>query len=150
MEKRKKARSDVRASGQAGREALDRALPAKHLTANTADGQGISRFLLHGERNAISAADLAKIAGCESTRELRKLIQRERESGTIILIGDGGYYLPSEDRAQLRRELETFEHVFDARCRSNRASVRPVKRLLRQLRRGELDGQIHIQEDFHG
>ena len=145
MRRKQKARSDVGASEQARQEALDRALPAKYLTANTADGQGISRFLLHGEKNAISAADLAKIAGCDRTRELRELILREQRRGFIILSSENGYYLPSEDEAQMIYELRKFEHRCDSRLKSNRIAVRPVKRLLKQLRREELDGQELIE-----
>ena len=83
------------ASGQARQEALGRALPEKHITATLSGGQGISRFLLHGERNAISADDLVKIAGLDSTRELRELILQEQRKGFIILSSKKGYYLPS-------------------------------------------------------
>ena len=148
MRRKQNARSDAATSKRARQEALGRALPESDFTATLSDGQGgVSRFLLHGEKNAVPAADLAKFAGCADTRELRKRIQKEREHGAIILIGDGGYFLPSfDDRAQLRRELEAFERTFDARCRSNRASVRPVKRVLKQLRRCELDGQQQMKE----
>lgn len=63
--------------------------------------QTISQFLMQGEENAISTAQLKALARCD-TRSLRQKVSNERARGVPILTsGKGGYFLPSEGQKGL-------------------------------------------------
>lgn len=105
----------------------------------------IEDYLLPGEKMAIPARELCRVAGLENSRSLRAEIDRERLAGALILASDRGYYLPSVDPDIARYELRAFLRRQDARLVSNRRSVKAVRRALRELDRAAA-GQIGIEE----
>ena len=80
-----------------------------------------------GEENATASKTLQQIAGiCE--RDLRKIIERLRRSGVVIIsASDGGYYKP-ETAAELKR----FIHKEQARASSVLYTLKSAKQLLRE------------------
>ena len=93
----------------------------------------ITDYLSHGAQNAISAADLTKIAGVES-RDIRRIVEAERIAGAVILSDERGYYLPNENReaaifettAWIARRLET--------AKTYELTVRAARTYLAKLR----------------
>ncbi len=67
----------------------------------------IHELLLHGGTNAIPAADIARMVGM-SERRVRRQVETERLAGAVILINEGGYFLPSEDPAIARWEVQAW------------------------------------------
>lgn len=68
----------------------------------TTDGAGrqlrIADLLLHGEENALPMRHLRELTGLDS-RTIRRIIERERRSGTPICADNrSGYYLPGSER----------------------------------------------------
>lgn len=99
-------------------------------------------LLSHGAINAISAANLAKIAGYgDNTRQLRHAITWERQNGAVILSNKAGYYLPSENIQQREAELRAYKRRWDAVLRSNRLNVAAVNQMLKQIDKNEIEGQ---------
>ena len=92
------------------RAALTGAALFQEQFTTAADGrqQGFVEALLpQGEANAIPTADLVRLAGYRSARDLQKEIERERRHGALILSrsgGRGGYFVPS------RRDRPTRDH----------------------------------------
>ena len=148
MDKKIKARSDAATSEQARREALGGALPVSDTNAFHGKGQDdITIFLRHGSENAISASDLAAIAGYgDDTRQLRHAITRARQSGSIILSCNNGYFLPSADAEQRERELRAFKRRFDRILKTNRLNLSPVNKALKKLENSALRGQESLWE----
>lgn len=76
----------------------------------------VHKFLLQGAENALSTADLVKITGLKSARELQTLIACERDAGHLILStcrNGGGYFLPDEGskgRAEIAEFVTTLQH----------------------------------------
>ncbi len=143
MRKKKNAHADVAASAQAGTQDIMTASQEHgHCITDGSSIQGIiSNFLLRGERNAISAAQLCEYIGYPNTRLLRLAVERERAAGELILSSEKGYFLPSEDVAAARRELRDFVRRTDARAKSNRLSVRAAKKALLSYEDREIEGQ---------
>ena len=56
----------------------------------------VSGLLHTGERNAVTARDLAIITGL-SIRDVTLQIARERQAGAVILSSGKGYFLPSSE-----------------------------------------------------
>lgn len=92
----------------------------------------ISRYLKHGQENAIPAATLCGIANT-TPRGLRHHIAIERAAGAEILYtpgGRGGYFLPSLDADQAQKERAAFYKVMRARAMCTLKALRPVARSL--------------------
>lgn len=87
-----------------------------------------------GKENAISTADLVKITGCTSSRDLQERIAFERNAGAVICSGSGSGYW----RAKNRQELLEFVHCMDARAKNTLAATRSAKRAL-QLPDGQME-----------
>lgn len=103
----------------------------------------ISRYLKHGQENAIPAATLCGIANT-TPRGLRRSIAAERAAGAEILYtpgGHGGYFLPSLDPEQAQRERLAFYNVMKARTICTYKALRPVA-----LSLGIPAGQISFDE----
>lgn len=94
----------------------------------------ISDYLGHGVENAISAATLAAVTHT-TLRELRRLIMDERKRGALILYQPGGrgsgYFLPSLNEEQARREVSEFYNTQAARCLNGFAAIAPARRFLK-------------------
>lgn len=111
MNKSKKARPDVPASGQAVREdALQGNASHIQYTAVGSGGQGliaIAEYLSHGQANAIPLRELEKMTGLDG-RTIRAMIAIERRTGVAILSDNlTGYYLPAseEEKVQFVRSM---------------------------------------------
>lgn len=118
----KKAPADVTVSAEA------KTLQAKN-TAKTNRSQ-VKKFLLEGEANALPMRELARLTGV-SERQVRKLIERERRAGGLILSSGKGYFLPSPDNAH--SEMRRYIRRVDARMCSNRNAVKRIKQALKEL-----------------
>lgn len=92
----------------------------------------IATKLPRGEMNAISATDLAEILNV-GTRELRKMIQTEREEGALILSSSAGYYRPGS-----REEISKFIDFMTARAKSSFRSIRAARKEMAKIA-GQLD-----------
>jgi len=94
----------------------------------------ISDHLGHGAENAVTAATLAAVTHT-TPRELRRLIMDERKRGALILYQPGGrgcgYFLPSLDEEQARREVSEFYNTQAARCRNGFAAIAPAGQFLK-------------------
>lgn len=87
----------------------------------------IASILPVGKENAISTADLVKLSGCSSSRELQQHIAYERNHGAIICSGSGnGYWKPKD-----RQEIVEFCRTMDARARNTFAATRSAKQALK-------------------
>lgn len=52
-------------------------------------------FLPLGKKNGVKAETLIALFGLKSDRELRHLVQQEREQGALIVSDNNGYYRPA-------------------------------------------------------
>lgn len=100
----------------------------------------IFSLLPEGERNALSAADLTQLAGYRNTRSIRLEIDREREIGFPVLASDNGYFRPAPGPAGIA-ETRRFLRRQDSRMASNRRTTRLIRKQLRALENGPIDGQ---------
>lgn len=87
-----------------------------------------------GKENAISTADLVKITGCTSSRDLQERIALERNAGAVICSGAGSGYW----RAKNSQELLEFVHCMDARAKNTLAATRSAKKAL-QITEGQFE-----------
>lgn len=127
MNENKKARSDAATSEQAKESPFAGSL--QHNKDNTKSNR-IQAFLLEGEANALPMRELARLVGV-SERQARKIIERERRNGSMILSSDNGYFLPSPDCE--RYEIRRYIHRADARMVTNRKTIRVMKDRLKEL-----------------
>lgn len=67
----------------------------------------LSELLFQGYNNAISSKDLQKMTGL-TERELRKVVERERLDGELILANPDGYFLPSKDTEAAAYEIAAW------------------------------------------
>ena len=136
-----KTRSAAATAEQAERKSAEATFLQKEFTMNLATNQGVARFLLCGERNAISSEKLTVMAGYRNDRTLRKAIERARFDGIPILSSDKGYFLPDADKACGTQEARRFVREMDARQASNRRSVHAAKLYIKGAGLTEIDGQ---------
>lgn len=127
MNENKKARSDAVTSEQAKDSSTVRSYKQNK---NNIDRRKVQAFLLEGEANALPMRELARLTGI-SERQVRKLIERERGAGGLILSSDKGYFLPSPDNASA--EMRDYIRRVDSRMHSNRIAVKRLKRALKEL-----------------
>lgn len=98
-------------------------------------------YLRHGEQNAIKAPELARRAGFSTTRDMQHAVHIERDSGELILSSGAGFFLPSEDSNQARREIERFIGSLSSRARSTLSVLKTAKRALKLLGSTPLDSE---------
>lgn len=127
MIENEKARSDAATSEQANERASTDTSFSNKFNTNRLNVQG---FLLEGEANAMPMRELARLVGV-SERQVRKIIERERRNGSMILSSDNGYFLPSPDCE--RYEIRRYIHRADARMVTNRKTIRVMKDRLKEL-----------------
>lgn len=127
MTETKNARSDAATSEQANERASTDTSFSNKFNTNRLNVQG---FLLEGEANAMPMRELARLVGV-SERQVRKIIERERRNGSMILSSDNGYFLPSPDCE--RYEIRRYIHRADARMVTNRKTIRVMKDRLKEL-----------------
>lgn len=108
------------------------------LNAGKDNNFPIASLLPIGRENALSTAELVKMSGCASSRELRERISEERRAGAIICSGSGrGYWLPKD-----KQEIVDFVHVMDARAVNIFAATKSAKEALK-LPEGQLEMEIN-------
>lgn len=127
MTENEKARSDAATPEQANERA---STDAAFINQSNIKRRGIQAFLLEGEANALPMRELARLVGV-SERQARKIIERERRNGSMILSSDNGYFLPSPDCE--RYEIRRYIHRADARMVTNRNTIRAMKDRLKEL-----------------
>ena len=96
----------------------------------------IAELLQCGAENAVPARDLLEISACKNRRELYRKIKRERDSGTLILANARGFYLPAQNPAQARQEIESWISSLSAKGASIQQTLKWARDILRQC-----DGQ---------
>ncbi len=110
-----------------------------HTQDNTLeqDGQGlVSRFLLHGEGNAITTARLVQLTGCGSVRALRAQVEWERKAGALILACQRGYFLPDTGPAGTAELRRSYRRLYATGV----GTLSSAKYLRRELKRREEEG----------
>lgn len=127
MTENEKARSDAATPEQANERA---STDAAFINQSNIKRRGVQAFLLEGEANALPMRELARLVGV-SERQARKIIERERRNGSMILSSDNGYFLPSPDCE--RYEIRRYIHRADARMVTNRNTIRAMKDRLNEL-----------------
>ncbi|GEM_PF-1331323 len=136
MTENEKARSDAGTPEQANERA---STDATFINQSNIKRRGVQAFLLEGEANAMPMCELARLVGV-SERQVRKIIERERRNGSMILSSDNGYFLPSPDCE--RYEICRYIHRADARMVTNRKTLRAMKDRLKELEAQENGQEI--------
>lgn len=104
----------------------------------------IENLLPIGAGNAIPTAQLVKLTGFKTVRDLQKQIEAERLSGALILSKSrygGGYFLPSEGQAG-QFEIADYVNTLTARAVSTFKTLSAARRALKRI-----EGQIPINEE---
>ena len=136
MIENEKARSDAATPEQASERA---STDAAFIDKSNIKRCGVQVFLLEGEANALPMRELARLVGV-SERQARKIIERERRNGSMILSSDNGYFLPSPDCE--RYEIRRYIHRADARMVTNRNTICAMKDRLKELEAQENGQEI--------
>lgn len=90
----------------------------------------VSKYLRHGEQNAVSMDDLSRLLGL-SPRACRKAVEAERLTGKLILSSERGYFLPGVGETG-RAEIVRFQRRTAARVRTGQAILRSSRRVLKK------------------
>lgn len=97
----------------------------------------VSSFLSKGKERAIPGAELAKLTGFGSVRELQKRIEWERTHGAVIVSDSkgGGYYLPD-----CSDDIRRFIVTMTSRAKSILAATESARRALDAMTGQEVIG----------
>lgn len=105
----------------------------------------IMSLLPVGKENAISTADLVRLVGCGSARDLQERIAYERNHGAIICSGSGsGYWRPKN-----RQEIQEF-NTMGARAMNTLRATRSARMALKlpegqqSMKEGEEYGRSEV------
>ncbi len=132
MPEKRKTRPDVAASRQAAGAGFAANNSRTQYTPQLLHRQGVSALLHHGEANAVPARDLVALLGVKDTREVSKLVERERRAGAPICAAvsgeDRGYYL-----ASTTAELERYLRSLDRRLKNIRLTREAVQATLDRI-----------------
>ncbi|HJD45323.1 MAG TPA: hypothetical protein H9909_00635 [Candidatus Mediterraneibacter norfolkensis] len=99
---------------------------------HTGDQSGKTEFTIMnllpvGKENAISTADLVRLMGCKSVRDLQERIAYERNHGAVICSGSGrGYWKPKD-----RQEIQEFVRTMDARALNTLRAAKSARAALK-------------------
>lgn len=103
----------------------------------------IESLLPVGKENAISTAELVRLSGCKSARDLQQRIANERNHGAVICSGSGrGYWKPKD-----RQEIQEFVKTMDARALNTLRAAKSARAVLKvpagqqAIKGGDNDGQ---------
>ena len=77
----------------------------------------IESMLRCGSNNGVTMAELAAAIGCDA-RAIRAQVHKERTEGAVILAGDTGFYLPSDDPETAIGEIRAFERRMKSKARN--------------------------------
>ena len=89
----------------------------------------ICDFLPIGKCNKITSADLMRLTGISTPRELSAAVRQERLAGALILStksGGGGYYLPTD-----AAEVEEFINSYSGEARSLFVMLRSAREYMK-------------------
>ena len=90
----------------------------------------VSKYLRHGEQNAVSMAELARLLNI-SPRACRRAVEAERLTGKLILSSERGYFLPGEGETGCA-EIVRFQRRTAARIRASQAILCSSRRALKK------------------
>ncbi len=88
----------------------------------------IFEYIPHGEDNAISSEELAKLGGFKNVRELRNYIETLRNSGYVICSKSnrgGGYYI-HDNSHELKHYVRTVQNRIINSQRSLSSAMREL------------------------
>lgn len=126
--------------GKAGERRADTSSMLYSITGvQTRQAGPIEKLLPRGAQNAVPTAELVRLGGFRSARELQKQIEAERAHGALILsrAGDGGgYFMPAS-----RAEIASYEATLRRRALSTLRTLRAARMALR-----EVEGQVRLSE----
>ena len=115
---------------------------------HTGDQSGKTEFpimslLPVGKEHSISTADLVRLTGCKSARDLQESIAYERKHGAVICSGSGrGYWKPKD-----RQEIQKFVKTMDARVLNTLRAAKSARTVLKvpagqqAIKGGDNDGK---------
>jgi len=138
MKKTKKAASLSATQGNGTETQAEKTfVPKREYIPDRAATQGIVEFfLMQGKENSISSNNLVKLTQCSSDRQLRRMITKERERGTLILFShSGGYFLP-DDGEKGDLEIKDFIRTLQASVDSTNNILRMARKAFRQREKG--------------
>lgn len=92
----------------------------------------IYEVLRAGEKHAVSNLELSERFGI-SERMIRKHVHDERRAGLPILSGIHGYYLPSQDPEEARREAAAFTRQQNKAGRTHRGTAAAIRQAMAQI-----------------
>ena len=92
----------------------------------------IQEVLKHGACNGKTRNVLMNELGI-SYRDLLQIVHDEREKGALILAGNSGYYLPSEDPEIALEELEHFAKRQRSRIKEISVTVPHIEREIERI-----------------
>lgn len=99
----------------------------------------IADILPKGEENAIKTAELVRLLGVASSRELRQLVSKEREAGALILSTlKGGYFLP-DDGEKGKAELAAYVRTLKAHALNTLKVLKPANKALKAMEAPETE-----------
>lgn len=121
------------------------AISDEYFSTAATGGQGgkLWHILPAGEKMAVCADDLARLAEYGSTRALRAAVDGMRAKGFPILASENGYFRPSPGPAGIA-EIRNFLRRQDSRAASNRKTTRLIRAQLRALEAAPLPGQTDL------
>lgn len=93
----------------------------------------VGKLLGHGKENAITRRDIMALANIRDVRTFYSILHQERDAGTVILNGNGGYFFPSLNQEQARREMQEFKTRQIKTARAILTSLRCVTNALREM-----------------
>lgn len=80
-----------------------------------------------GKKNAISLKELSAITGI-NTREIKRIIQRLRDDGEVILsAASGGYFYPTEDGQGLE-DIDRYITMMEQQAKSRFVRIKSARR----------------------
>lgn len=91
----------------------------------------ITDYLPTGKENAIPSKELAARLGFDTVRDLQRAVERERQSGAVILstCSDGGGYYLSNDPL----EIAAFIRTLNTRANNTLRSLESARAALDEL-----------------
>ena len=136
-------KQNTRLTDESLRQAFETLFDKFNTDTNETQGM-VESVLLHGAENAIPAERLVQMLGLNNCRDLRHIVSKERENGSLILSGNKGYYLPA-DGVDGKAELQRFERAMCARAIHSFRVTKAVRTELQMI-----DGQLTIDNERKG
>ncbi len=114
--------------------------PQSHCSTQDAASQGrIAAILPRGAENAVSARLLMQMIGIPNRKQLRVMVDYERQAGALILSKmneGGGYFLPDYGIKGMR-EIEAFIKTFRAQAGNTFRMLKPFRDAVKDWKEGE-------------